>query len=682
MTKVLIVDDNEQDLYLAQVLLEGGGYEVKTAANGAEALEKARLDPPSLTISDILMPVMDGFTLCREWKKDDQLKDIPFVFYTATYTDPKDEDFALNLGAARFIVKPMEPDVFIGILQEVIKEYEEGHLVAPREPVEEKPVYLKEYSERLVKKLEDKMLQLEEANRALELEIAERVRAEKERERLLAQIQEQAHRIRKTIDAVPEGVLLLDADGRVLQANLTAEDDLAILASAKVGDRLTHLGDRPLAELLTPPPTKGLWHEVKVDSRTFEVIAQPMDYNAKTAYWVLVINDVTQEREIQMQLRQQERLAAVGQLAAGIAHDFNNIMAIIVLYTYMGLQTPDIPSKLRERLHTISRQAHRATDLIQQILDFSRRSVLERRPMDLTPFLKEIIKMMERTIPEDIELKFSYGTDEYMVNADPTRIQQAIMNLVVNARDAMPKGGELRIALSKTTEADEIRCVTCSPDPIVGREWVRITVTDTGDGIPPDVLSHIFEPFFTTKAVGKGTGLGLAQVYGIVKQHEGHIGVTTKLGEGTTFTIYLPALRAHRRGTDVLKAETFIQGRGEIILVVEDDATLREALVDTLELLNYRVLEAANGREALDILTQRAEEVALVLSDLVMPEMGGQALFHAMRQRGLTLPVVMLSGHAMENELKSLQAQGLAGWLLKPSSPEKLAQLLTQVLNE
>jgi two-component system cell cycle sensor histidine kinase/response regulator CckA len=405
-----------------------------------------------------------------------------------------------------------------------------------------------------------------------------------------------------------------------------------------------------------------------------------MDNGFEQEHWVLVINDVTQAREVREQLQQQERMAAVGQLAAGIAHDFNNIMAIIVLYAQMTARVEGLPTHVQERMEIINQQARHATRLIQQILDFSRRSVLERQPLDLLPLLKEQCKLLERTLPENIEIGLDYEPAEYIVNADLTRMQQILMNLAVNARDAMPKGGKLSFTLSRTAPTDKIRCVAHHEIP--SGEWVRIAVTDTGSGIPSEVLPHIFEPFFTTKAPGHGTGLGLSQVYGIVGAHEGHIDVSTKMGEGTTFIVYLPALLTHQPETPLLETLTLVSGGGETLLVVEDDTTLRKVLAETLRSLNYQVLEAANGQEALDILQQSAPEIALVISDVVMPGMGGQALFHAMRQRNLTLPVIMLSGHPMEQELQSLQAEGLAGWLLKPPDMEQLSRLLARVLKE
>jgi two-component system cell cycle sensor histidine kinase/response regulator CckA len=519
-------------------------------------------------------------------------------------------------------------------------------------------------------------------------DITERTRSEEERARLLAQIREQALRTRQIVDTVPEGMLLLEAGSRILLANPPAREYLSVLAGIEMagdlpqgtGEVLTRLGARPLPELLTVPP-QGVWHKVAAAGRRFEIIARPMEDGREPGDWVLVIRDVTQEREIQQRAQQQERLAAVGQLAAGIAHDFNNIMAVIVLYARMTSRDRSLPDSVRERLEIIAQQAEQATNLIQQILDFSRRSVLERRPVDLLSLVKEQVKLLERTLPENIEICLACEADDqatlFTVNADPTRMQQMIMNLAVNARDAMPEGGRLSIGL------DRIRFESGEEPPLPGMspgEWVRVTVEDTGTGIPPDVEPRIFEPFFTTKAP-LGSGLGLAQVYGIIKQHEGEIDLVTKVGQGTTFTLYLPALPIMAAVRPSPGVSVLSYGAEEMILVIEDDAAVRSALVATLETLNYRTLEAANGRDALAILEQ-GEEVALILTDLVMPEMGGTALFRALQQQGVAVPVVMLTGHPLEEELQKLQEQGLAGWLLKPPTLERLSEVITQVLGE
>jgi CheY-like chemotaxis protein len=251
------------------------------------------------------------------------------------------------------------------------------------------------------------------------------------------------------------------------------------------------------------------------------------------------------------------------------------------------------------------------------------------------------------------------------------------VNLALNARDAMTKGGELHIAVSRTTAADSIKCVTCGQ--VVAGDWVMVTVKDTGTGIPPDVLPHIFEPFFTTKAP-LGSGLGLAQVYGIVKQHGGHVYVETEVGQGTTFRLYWPTLQVSPSETTEPEKTALAQGKGQTILVVEDDLAIQAALAGALEMENYRVLKASNGKEALAIIEQHEGEIPLVLSDWVMPLMGGLELVQEMRQRRPNIKVLMLTGHPLSESTKESAPEGVVGWVQKPPSLEQLMEEVTRAL--
>jgi two-component system, cell cycle sensor histidine kinase and response regulator CckA len=386
-----------------------------------------------------------------------------------------------------------------------------------------------------------------------------------------------------------------------------------------------------------------------------------------------VSRDITERKRVEAQLQQQERLAAVGQLAAGIAHDFNNILAVIILYAQHLAESEDLPAHHRERLAVVNNQAWHASQLVEQILDFSRRAILEQRPLNIVPLFKEQVKLLNRTLPENIDITFSYRDGDYIVNADPTRIQQMLTNLVVNARDAMPNGGTLTIAL------DRLSVTADDPPPLPEMrptDWIRITVSDTGTGIAEDALPHIFEPFFTTKEPGKGSGLGLAQVYGIIGQHGGHIGVKTEPEQGTTFAIYLPAFVEKPAAVSATPLVGTPKGNGELVLIVEDGTVLRTALRETLETLNYRVLEAGNGHEALAIMDALAEPVALVLSDVVMPGLGGIALLQSLRQNGWQTPVVLLTGHVMDEDHDDLLAEGVSAWLTKPPTLSQLAQAI------
>ena len=505
-----------------------------------------------------------------------------------------------------------------------------------------------------------------------------------ERLRLLAQVQEQAQQVRQIIDAVPEGVLLVGANGQVLSANPPAEKALSVLVDradeVMAGRRsITRLGEHPLAELLTSPPIKGLWHTVEAKGSAFEIIARPITGEAASEQWVLVVKDVTQERKVRAQLAQQEQLATVGQLAAGIAHDFNNILSVIMLYTEMVARAEQFGERERERLRIVKQQADQATMLIQQILDFGRQAVLERRPLDMASLLEENVRLFRRMLPEHIEIIWEGNGEGCIVYADRTRMQQMLTNLIVNARDAMPDGGVLRIGLKRIYVAEGKSPLV--PEMETG-DWVQITIQDTGVGIPPTALTHIFEPFFTTKGPGEGSGLGLAQVHGIIGQHGGRIGVESRPGEGTTFTIYLPtmALQATTSSMNTHLA-TMPQGQGENVLVVEDNPSVRAVLSDGLTQLGYQVIEAQNGQEALDILQSYGNKIALVVSDVVMPGMGGIALFRAMQEQNYPQPVILMSGHPTSTEVDKLRAEGLTDWVSKPPKLAVLSQALHRALH-
>jgi two-component system cell cycle sensor histidine kinase/response regulator CckA len=643
--RLLILEDDPLDAELEVAMLEEAGYvcqweRVETRAEFLACLDASNCD---IILADYNLPAFDGLTALQMFLDLDL--DLPFILVSGTLGEETAIE-SLKAGATDYVLKDR---------------------LARLGPVVERA--LREKEERW-----------------------QRRRVEEERAQLLVQVQEQAQRVQQIMDTVPEGVLLLDAGGRVVLANPVAERDIAVLADAEVGDTLTHLGDRPLAELLTSPP-QGLWHEVRTDTQTFEIIARPMEPSLRPTAdgrlpngnglepenWVLVINDVTQEREVERRAQQQERLAAVGQLAAGIAHDFNNLLTTIILYAQMGLRTPDLSPGSTRSFETILDESRKAAELVQQILDFSRHAMLKVQTLDLKSFTGEVIDILRRTIPENVHLTLTVGPQEYVVEADPTRIQQALLNLATNARDAMPEGGELRFELSCVEVGPDDEPPVAAPRVPPGR-WVCLTTSDTGTGMSEEAQAHLFEPFFTTKPVGKGTGLGLAQVYGIIRQHEGYIGVETEIGKGTTFHIYLPACEAEEK-VAVEEVSVTLQGRGETILLVEDEEKLREGGRRILESLDYRVLTAANGRKALEVYEAEGG-VDLVLTDLVMPEMGGKRLMRTLGRTNPGLKGLAITGYSVQEDLQALKEVGFLDVVYKPLDMDRLARAVRRALDD
>lgn len=387
---------------------------------------------------------------------------------------------------------------------------------------------------------------------------------------------------------------------------------------------------------------------------------------------------LTELRSTQQQVLQQERLAAVGQLAAGIAHDFNNILTSIQGFAELLTLQPNMSPSARSSLVRIIEQSERAAHLIRQVLDFSRKSIRQPKLIDLAPLLKEVGKLLKRTIPENIHIQLEVGPGQYLVNADPTQLQQLLTNLAVNARDAMSPGGQLRLGVSGLTlEPDQpLPCGGMIPG-----DWIALSIIDTGIGIPFEIQSRIFEPFFTTKDVGQGTGLGLAQVYGIVKQHDGFIKLDSQVGEGTQFIIYLPTAKVETYTPIEEPINEVPLGHGETVLLVEDEPMVLKTGQALLEHLEYRVLTAINGEEALMIYTEHKDEIALVLADMVMPHMGGVELFQGLRLQNPGVKMVMLTGYPLGDEVLKIRDNNQIGWVQKPIRLKQLADVVNRALN-
>jgi PAS domain S-box-containing protein len=392
-----------------------------------------------------------------------------------------------------------------------------------------------------------------------------------------------------------------------------------------------------------------------------------------------VVRDISERRKLEAQFRQSQKMEAIGQLAGGVAHDFNNILAVIQLQSELLKAGGNLTPKQSDYAEEIGTAIQRAAALTRQLLLFSRKGVLRLRDLDLNQSINNMAKMLWRILGENIQVQFKFAMQSLFIHADAGMVDQVLMNLAVNSRDAMPKGGRLVIETS-TVEFDESICGQ-SAHARPG-SFVCLSVSDTGCGIPAENLARIFEPFFTTKEVGKGTGLGLATIFGIVQQHQGWIHVYSEMGHGTTFRIYFPRLARMDGQQPEQPALTALRGGSETILLVEDDAFLRASVRDTLLRFGYRVLDAINGNEALDVWKQHRDEIHLLLTDLVMPGgMTGIDLATILLKENPKLKVIYASGYSAEAAGNDFPLEEGVNFLTKPFQTAKLAHTLRHNLD-
>jgi len=520
---VMVVDDIEANRYMLQYMLQSQGAIVSTADHGESALQQLHTTRHDLIISDILMPVMDGYQLCRECKKDPELADIPFIFYTATYTTDEDRDFSLSLGANRFIIKPAAPDVLLTIIREVIEQHAQGRLQPVPPSFQSETELLEKYNSRLVHKLEDKLTQLEQANHRLDAELLER-------------------------------------------------------------------------------------------------------------------------NKLERQLVQAQKMEAIGTMVSGVSHNFNNILIGILGKVYLAKSKlgSDI-SYARIQLDGIDTLANNAAEIISELMRFGRKEPLHHKVFNLRELLTNTINTARIGIPEDISLQVDIPSDNLIIDGEASQIQQVVLNILNNARDAIlgQKTKRIQICVCQLSSTD-------IPDEVAAMDSDRIAhiaIQDSGCGMSSSQLQHVFEPFYTTKGAEAGTGLGLSTAYAIVHAHGGCITCDSQLGSRTTFNIYLPLCPSlPQSNAKAASSATPTIGHGETILLVEDEAGVRRTTKSILDALGYQVICAENGKDGLEKFQQN-RSINLILSDITMPEMNGVEMMRAIIATGSTLPIILASGY-------------------------------------
>jgi signal transduction histidine kinase len=434
-----------------------------------------------------------------------------------------------------------------------------------------------------------------------------------------------------------------------------------------------------------PATVEHIHYDQENNERHFEIHAYPMfDKDGNVSHVIEYNLDVTdrkisdeEKEKLRTQLFASQKMEAVGVLAGGVAHDFNNILTTILGYSQIMALKLEEENPMREMVEDIHDAAERASGLTRQLLAFSRKQVMEMKVVCFNTIVENISRMLSRLIGEDVKMRLTLSQSIGNVKVDIGQIEQVIMNLVVNARDAMPSGGQLTI---KTDQVELDTQYAATHHGVEPGMYTVLVVTDTGKGMSHDLQEKIFEPFFTTKKRGKGTGLGLATVYGIVRQHNGHIYVYSELDKGTTFKIYLPVVEESAEEISKKESRTMPQGN-EMILIVDDDDAIRRLIRDALEPLGYTILEAGSGEDALAVLGRTKEKVDLVLTDLIMPGMNGQELIETILQDQPDIKSILMSGYTDDIIAERGDLKPGVNFINKPLLPIALSNKVRDVLD-
>jgi PAS domain S-box-containing protein len=646
---ILIVDDDPVSLALMEEFLGDGDWEVWCVESAEAALVFLETRMPDLLLLDAMLPGMNGTDLAAIFRGRPDTALTPILMITAS-RDPALRSRGLRAGVVDFLRKPIH--------REDLRVRVANHL--------------------RTKSLADA---LSERNAQLHRQLEERAWAE-------AALRQSEARSRALFHQAHDAMFVVGMDGRLLDVNAVAcqvlEYDQTELLELTIYDVVVPAEGAALAKSIRSLPETG---PVTLAGRHVSRTGQEIPVEAhlglvrlgKQEYVMVSARDMTQRENLEEQVRQATKLEAIGRLAGGVAHDFNNLLTVILTHAQLAAETAPVGSEQAQDLARVMEAGRSAAALTHQLLTISRQHVFAPRVVLLNQVIDDIHRLLKRTIGEDIQFTLLLEPRLWRVRADPERLRQVVMNLCVNARDAMPEGGRLLISTRNETMGP-MRSLAL---PLMkDGEWVALTIADTGSGIGADVLPHIFEPFYTTKAAGGGTGLGLASVYGIVKLFDGEITVESELGQGTSFTVWLP--RTTQEFEELKKVSrnraTRTATGTETILLVEDDTIVRQLAVRILRRPGYQVLEARSPVEALVMAERHVGRIDLLLTDVVMPQLSGGELARRVRIARPDIQVLYMSGYSDDEIVARGVRSGDAHLLLKPFTPSELLSRVVSVL--
>ncbi len=672
---VLYMEDDVGLAMLFQRSLKAAGYSVDLAADGDKGLAMFEAGSYDVVVVDQKMPGMNGLDVIKHLSEQRKLP--PTIMLTGAGSETVAVE-AMKMGAGDYIIKDAEGG-YLKLMPSLIDRVLRHHrLVEEKQRAEEA---LKRAHDELEIRVKERTAELLFTNEKLRQEIAERRRAEEA-------LKESEARMRLVIETSPVGIQIV-RDGAYQYVNpafvkMFGYDDAGEIIGLPV-EALYVPEDRDFVKMKRKAGLSGVQttqygelRGLKRNEESFEVSfwQATMEFLDEPSLIGFIV-DVSEQNALRAQLLQAQKMEAIGTLASGIAHDFNNILSVITGYMDIALEDVDKGSGLESYLQRVQAASDRAADLVKQILALSRKGEQEKKPIPVTPLVKEIIKFLRASIPATIEIHYSIAADLGQVLAVPTQIHQVIMNLCTNAAHAMrEKGGILRISVEGVELGKDFiaQHADLSPGP-----YLKLTVKDTGHGIPPKVRQRIFEPYFTTKKQGEGTGLGLAVVHGIVKSHGGTITVESEVDKGSTFCIYLPVVHeeAHAEITTVKSALT----GNERILWVDDELEMATMISQMLQRLGYKVVVSTSSTEALDMFKADPGRFDLVITDMAMPKMTGMELASELLSIRPEVPIILCSGFAETMTEERAKSIGIRDFIVKPIRKSEIAAAIRRVLD-